>query len=50
MSDGEEPQELPEPARAALDKPHVSAEELEQEVGDSEPWDEASEEDAEPAS
>jgi hypothetical protein len=45
MSDQDEPKDLPDPARAALDKPHISAEELEQEVGNSEPWDEASEKD-----
>jgi hypothetical protein len=50
MSDGEKPQELPEPARAALDEPHLTAEQLEQEVGDSEAWDEASEEGTEQAS
>ncbi len=45
MSDQVEPKDLPDPARATLDKPHMSAEDLEQEVGNSEPWDEASEED-----
>jgi hypothetical protein len=35
--------DLPEPAREALDEPHLSAEDLEREIGDSEDWDEASE-------
>ena len=35
---------LPNPAREALDEPHLDAEELEREIGDSEPWDEASDE------
>ncbi len=35
--------DLPDPAREALDQPHLTAEELEREVGDSEAWDEASE-------
>jgi hypothetical protein len=34
-----------DPARAALDQPHLTAEELEEEIGDSEAWDEASHED-----
>jgi hypothetical protein len=34
---------LPDPAREDLDEPHLDAEELEQEIGDSEDWDEASE-------
>jgi hypothetical protein len=33
----------PDPAREALDKPHLGSEELEKEIGDSDPWDEASE-------
>jgi hypothetical protein len=33
---------LPDPAREALEKPHLAAEELEQEIGDSEAWDEES--------
>ncbi len=37
-------QDLPDPAKEALDEPHLTAEELEQEIGDSEAWDEASEE------
>ena len=37
-------QDLPDPAREALDKPHLSAESLKGELGDSEPWDEASQE------
>jgi hypothetical protein len=32
----------PDPAREALTKPHLSSEELEKEIGDSEPWDEDS--------
>jgi hypothetical protein len=35
--------DLPEPAREALDEPHLTAEDLEREIGDSEGWDEASE-------
>jgi hypothetical protein len=35
--------DLPDPAREALEEPHLSAEGLEQEIGDSEAWDEASE-------
>jgi hypothetical protein len=35
--------DLPEPAREALEEPHLTAEELEREIGDSESWDEASE-------
>lgn len=34
--------ETPDPAREALDKPHLTAEELEREIGASEAWDEAS--------
>jgi hypothetical protein len=34
----------PDPAGKALEEPHLTAEELEREVGDSESWDEASEE------
>ena len=34
---------LPNPAREVLDEPHLDAEELEREIGDSEAWDEASE-------
>ena len=33
----------PDPAREALKEPHLTAEELEREIGDSEAWDEASE-------
>jgi hypothetical protein len=36
-------EQLPAPAREALDEPHLDAEELEREIGDSEDWDEASE-------
>lgn len=35
--------DVPDPAREALDKPHLTAEQLEREIGDSEAWDEASE-------
>ena len=35
--------DLPDPAREALDEPHLTAEDLEREIGDSEAWDEASE-------
>jgi hypothetical protein len=49
MTDQEAPElgspprrDLPDPAREALDEPHLTAEELEREVGDSEAWDEAS--------
>jgi hypothetical protein len=38
-------EEVPDPARDALDEPHLDAEELEREIGDSEEWDEASEDD-----
>jgi hypothetical protein len=41
-------QETPDPAREALDEPHLDAEELEREIGDSEEWDEASREDEDP--
>src|ERR1700761_5221600 len=44
MSAEDKPQDLIDPGRAALDQPHTSAEELEEEIGDSEPWDEASQE------
>jgi hypothetical protein len=33
---------LPDPAREVLDEPHLDAEDLQREIGDSEPWDEAS--------
>ena len=36
--------DLPEPAREALEEPHLTAEELEKEIGDSDAWDEASQE------
>jgi hypothetical protein len=36
-------EEWPAPAREELDKPPLDAEDLEREIGDSEPWDEASE-------
>ena len=36
------PGELPDPAREALEEPHLSSDELEQEIGDSEAWDEVS--------
>ena len=35
---------LPDPAGEELKQPHLDAEELEEEIGDSEDWDEASEE------
>jgi hypothetical protein len=35
--------DLPDPAREALEEPHLAAEELQREIGDSEAWDEASE-------
>jgi hypothetical protein len=35
--------EMPDPAREALDEPHLDADELEREIGGSEDWDEASE-------
>jgi hypothetical protein len=38
-------EEVPDPAREALDEPRLDAEELEREIGDSEEWDEASEDD-----
>jgi len=51
MSDQETPEsasppsrDLPDPAREALEEPHLTAQELEREIGDSEAWDEASEE------
>ena len=34
---------LADPARKAVDEPHLDAEDLEREIGDSEDWDEASE-------
>jgi hypothetical protein len=50
MSDQETPEfaspplpDQPEPAREALEEPHLTAEDLEREIGDSEAWDEASE-------
>ena len=53
MSDQEAPEsasppgrDLPDPAREALDEPRLSAEDLEREIGDSEAWDEASEDTA----
>ena len=38
-------EEVPDPAREALDEPRLDAEELEREIGDSDEWDEASEDD-----
>jgi hypothetical protein len=38
-------EQVPDPAREALDEPHLDAEDLEREIGDSEEWDEASEDD-----
>jgi hypothetical protein len=37
-------QPLPDPAAEALHEPRLDAEDLEREIGDSETWDEASEE------
>jgi hypothetical protein len=37
-------EDLPNPAREVLHEPHLNAEDLKQEIGDSETWDEASEE------
>jgi hypothetical protein len=42
-------QDPPDPAKEALDEPHLTAEELKREVGDSEDWDEASEDENTPA-
>jgi hypothetical protein len=41
--------DLPDPAREALEEPHLTAEELKREIGDSEAWDEASEDSEAPA-
>jgi hypothetical protein len=56
MSDEEAPgsasppvRDLPDPAREAIEEPHLTAEELEREIGDSEDWDEASEDKGTPA-
>jgi hypothetical protein len=38
-------EEVPDPAREALDEPRLDADDLEREIGDSEEWDEASEDD-----
>jgi hypothetical protein len=38
-------EDVPDPAREALDEPRLDAEDLEREIGDSEEWDEASEDD-----
>jgi hypothetical protein len=48
VSDQETPESpsAPDPAREALKKPHLNSEELETEIGDSEPWDEDSQEPA----
>jgi hypothetical protein len=45
MSDQGTPEfvSLPDPAGKALEEPHLPADELEREIGDSEDWDEASE-------
>jgi hypothetical protein len=40
-----DPEDVPDPAREALDKPRLDADDLEREIGDSEEWDEASEQD-----
>jgi hypothetical protein len=42
MTADDKPLDPVDPARAALNQPHLTAEELEEEIGDSEPWDEAS--------
>jgi hypothetical protein len=39
---------MPDPARRALDEPRLDAEELEREIGDSEEWDEASQDEEDP--
>jgi hypothetical protein len=38
-------EDVPDPDREALDKPRLDADDLEREIGDSEEWDEASEDD-----
>jgi hypothetical protein len=38
--------DLPDPAREVLGKPRLDADDLDQEIGDSEEWDEASEDDS----
>jgi hypothetical protein len=43
MSAVSDSETLPNPAREVLDEPHLDAEELDREIGDSEAWDEASE-------
>jgi hypothetical protein len=40
-------EKVPDPAREAPDESRLDAEDLEREIGDSEEWDEASEEDGE---
>ena len=40
-------EKVPDPAREALDEPRLDADELKREIGDSEEWDEASEDDGE---
>jgi hypothetical protein len=40
--------EMPDPAREALDEPHLDAEDLEREIGDSEQWDPASRDEEDP--
>jgi hypothetical protein len=40
---------MPDPDREALDEPRLDSEELEREIGDSEDWDEASEDDGKKA-
>jgi hypothetical protein len=55
MSDQETPEfrspPVPaDPAGKALEEPHLAAEELEREIGDSEAWDEASEDSDAPTS
>jgi hypothetical protein len=48
VSDPEAPEPaepLVDPARKAVDEPHLDAQDLEREIGDSESWDEASDDD-----
>jgi hypothetical protein len=37
--------DVPDPAREALDEPRLDADDVKREIGDSEEWDEASEDD-----
>ncbi|HTZ60790.1 MAG TPA: hypothetical protein VMB49_21925 [Acidobacteriaceae bacterium] len=38
-----DPEVVPNPARRELDQPRLPSDELEREIGDSEPWDEGAE-------